>query len=133
MKTLRMNIGRYATAKLQVTMLCIVAALAVIGCKHDEPPAPQSQPTLPNGVKIYKGEGVTDAQFATAVQNAITGYNNVRPEYGCPNGKFTKLVIASGGANYSWDAVNKVLSVDAEAPDGYFRTRFETIANGSIT
>jgi ABC-type glycerol-3-phosphate transport system substrate-binding protein len=45
MKTLRMNIGRYATAKLLVTMLCFVAALAIIGCKQDVP-APADTPRV---------------------------------------------------------------------------------------
>jgi uncharacterized repeat protein (TIGR02543 family) len=38
--------------------------------------------TLPNGIKIYKGEGaeVTDEQMATAVQNVIAGYNAINPD-----------------------------------------------------
>jgi len=38
--------------------------------------------TLPNGIRIYKGEGaeVTDEQMATAVQNVIAGYNAINPD-----------------------------------------------------
>jgi hypothetical protein len=116
-----------------------ILVLSMTGCGEDEPDPTDnlSVPygTLPNGVGIYKGDAsISDAQMATAVQYAIAGYNSVRPEFGSPNGKFTKLVITSGGSAYSWDAVNKILSVDVNAPtSAYFRDRFEAIANGTIT
>jgi len=88
---------------------------------------------LPNGVKIYKGEGVTDAQMAIAVQNAIDGYNAAVNGGLNPDGKISKLVITTGGAVSSWDAVNMVLSVDAEAPQGFFWGKFQGIALGTLT
>jgi len=87
---------------------------------------------LPNGVKIYKGAGVTDEQMTSAVQNAIEGYNSSVTEGNNPNGKFTKLVIITGDKAYSWDAVNKIISVNCEAPVNYFNSRFLIIANGTI-
>jgi hypothetical protein len=89
---------------------------------------------LPNGVKIYKGAGVTDAQAVASVPNIIAGYNNVEiEEYGSPDGKFTKVVIISS-EGYTWDGSVlglecsqrwDVLGADSAA---YYRGRFERIA-----
>jgi hypothetical protein len=78
MKTLRMNVGRYAIVKLQAKMCSILAVMAiaiiaivVIGCKHDVP-TPQAQPSVTIGGKtipVYKGAGVSDANFATTVES----------------------------------------------------------------
>jgi hypothetical protein len=90
-------------------MFCILTAIitiAFITCKEDETDPKCNCPngtehlvgqpccdgtdckcvvyygSLPNGVKIYKGEGaeVTDEQMATAVQNVIAGYNAINPD-----------------------------------------------------
>jgi hypothetical protein len=81
---------------------------------------------LPNGVKIYKGAGVTDAQAVAAVPNIIAGYDNVEiEEYGSPDGKFTKVVITSNGS-YTWDG--NILGLDYGQSVAYYRGRFERLA-----
>jgi len=88
------------TRKQCIAMAFIaIITIVITGCKQDEPedepppPTPQSYGTLPNGVGIYKGEGVTDQEMATAVQNAIAGYNEAVDGGNIPDGKFTKVVI----------------------------------------
>jgi hypothetical protein len=126
--------------KTIILWIIAILALSMTGCEpEDDKPDPtdnQSIPygTLPNGVGIYKGNAsISDAQMATAVQNAITGYNAAVSSDKNPNGKFTKLVILSEGAGSTWDATTKVLSVGCDAPDSYFRNKFVSIADGSIT
>jgi hypothetical protein len=111
-----------------------IITLAIIGCKQDEPPPPQPQSygTLPNGVGIYKGEGVTDAEMTTAVQAAIDGYNAAVAAGKNPIGKFTKLVILGhDGTVYTWDG--NVLGVSVEANASFFQSIFSGIADGSLS
>jgi hypothetical protein len=114
-----------------------ILALSMTGCEpEDDKPEPtdnQSVPygTLPNGVGIYKGDAsITDAQMATAVQNAIAGYNSAVAAGDYPNGKFTKLVILGHDKIYTWDG--NVLGIGIEAGPEYFQGRFTRIANGTL-
>ena len=87
---------------------------------------------LPNGVKIYKGEGadVTDAQMATAVQNAIDGYNRLgdadKTEF---TGIITKIVIISD-KNYSWDG--SVIGFKFDRVKEQIAGRFEMAISGGL-
>jgi hypothetical protein len=104
-----------------------IITLAIIGCKHDAPP---SQPTLPNGVGIYKGEGVTDAQFAEAVQNVIAGYNDVTGDGKTGlNNVLTKIVIISH-KNYTWDG--HILGLKYDLVKGSITPIFEAAGSGGL-
>jgi hypothetical protein len=78
MKTLRMNVGSLATTKLQSRMRSILPvmaiaivtlALAIIGCKHDEPTPIPSVTIGGRTIPVYKGAGVSDADFNTTFEN----------------------------------------------------------------
>jgi hypothetical protein len=121
------------TRKHFIGMVIAIIALAftIIGCKHDEPPPPQPQPTLPNGVKIYKGEGVTDAQFATAVQNAIAGYNGVTdPAFIAELNRILTKVIIISHKNYTWDGHILGLKYNIEVSD--FTNGFNLVGGGAL-
>jgi hypothetical protein len=106
------KMGSFATAKLQakrlcllaIIMLCIVAALAVIGCKQDEPtPTPQAQPSVTidgKTIPVYKTAGVSDADFATTVENLKTaislGLNPGVPAYIAANTTRIEIVVNTG-------------------------------------
>jgi hypothetical protein len=116
------KVGSFATAKLLATMLCIVAALAVIGCEEDEPdpPPPQEQPIdyiTYNAVQIpiYKTDGVSDAEATTAVNNIKTAFNsNLMQDY---RDKFStgvkKIYLLAGDSEalYSFDKATGILKV----------------------
>ena len=86
--------------------------------------------TLPNGIKIYKGDAtITDAQMTDAVNTCIAGYNAIRESFGSPNGKFNKVLIISD-PEYTWDG--SVLGVNFDSGTNYFRGRFEKIANDTL-
>jgi len=126
------------TRKQCIAMAFIaIITIVIIGCKQDEPedepppPTPQPYGTLPNGVKIYKGEGVTDAQMATTVQEVIKGYNGVTPETLKPeiDKVLTKIIIISD-KNYSWDGHILGLKYGFEAAD--IQGVFEVMAAGNL-
>jgi len=88
--------------------------------------------TLPNGIKIYKGEGaeVTDEQMTTAVQNVIAGYNGLSTgNIAAVQGKFTKVIIISD-KNYSWDG--SVLGIKFDRSAAAITGRFELVARGEM-
>ena len=141
------------TKQIGLIALLAIITLALIACKEDEPKCKCAAGTehlfgqpccegtgckcqvyygvLPNGVKIYKGEGVTDEQTLSAVPNAITGYNGIRDGFGSPDGKFKKVVIISNEEDgYSWN--ENILGVDYNMPSTFFRSRFEKIANDTL-
>jgi hypothetical protein len=103
MKTLRMNVGRYATAKLLVTMLCFVAALAIIGCKQDEPtPQLQPQPTVPSELR---GTWKLSAETLVITANLFTLNSD--------GGSFSINILSFSTENNTYD------STKAEYPSGY--------------
>jgi hypothetical protein len=68
--------------QISIIVLLAIMVIAVIACKEDEPdpqpPPPPPQPTVTMGGKtipVYKGAGVSDADFATTVENLKSGYS----------------------------------------------------------
>jgi hypothetical protein len=84
---------------------------------------------LPNGVKIYKGAGVTDAQAVAAVLNIVAGYEVADSLGKSGNGKFTKVIVVSNGG-YTWDG--SVLGIDYGKDSGYCELMFECIEDGVL-
>jgi hypothetical protein len=101
----------FAMALIGIVALSLTA-LSLNGCTQNDSPPPPEQPVpygeLPNGVKIYKGEGVTDEQMATAVPDIIAGYNEITDSTQIAelNRILTKIVVISSDKNYSWDGHN---------------------------
>jgi uncharacterized repeat protein (TIGR02543 family) len=87
--------------------------------------------TLPNGIKIYKGDAtLTDEQMTTAAQNVIEGYNGLNAtDKGRVEGKFTKVIIISD-KNYSWDG--SVLGIKYDRSSAAITGRFELVANDDM-
>jgi len=71
------KVGSFATAKLLATMLCIVAALAIIGCKEDEPDptaTPVAQSKTIEGVVDGDGTSVNVTVNYTALPGVVPSY-----------------------------------------------------------
>jgi hypothetical protein len=73
--------------------------------------------TLPNGVKIYKGDSsITYLQMAAAVQNVITGYNGMAdPAWKTELDKILTKVEIISADYYYWDGHNLGLKYDYDA------------------
>jgi hypothetical protein len=84
---------------------------------------------LPNGVKIYKGAGVTDAQALAAVPNIVAGYEAADSWGASGNGKFTKVIVVSNGG-YTWDG--SVLGIDYGKNSSYCEGMFLSIEYGNL-
>jgi len=110
-----------------------IIALAVIGCKQDEPtPEPQPYGTLPNGVGIYKGDAsITDAEMATAVQNAIAGYNGVTDPARITeiNRILTRVIIISH-KSYTWDG--HILGIKYDTPNTNITGILSLVGSGNL-
>jgi len=106
MKTLRMNVGRYAIAKLQAKMRSILAgmailtlAFAIIGCKQDVPtPAdtPKVQPATPRTlsfgtnckVTIKSDDLFTNTEWITLCNSVVSA---IEREYTKVNGTIDQI------------------------------------------
>jgi len=93
------KVGSFATAKLLATMLCIVAALAIIGCKEDEPdpPPPTSPPevNLADYTYTLKQRSVTSVEFTNTFGEPIPTAGNARIFTGTKADLETKFAGAS--------------------------------------
>jgi hypothetical protein len=103
MKTRKQLLGLIAIA---------IIALAIIGCKEDEPdpPPPQEQPisyvtiggkTIP----VYKTAGVSDADFTTTVTNTQSAFDDVTglgtPALNYFKANVTKIEIGGTGITFN--------------------------------
>jgi uncharacterized repeat protein (TIGR02543 family) len=80
--------------------------------------------TLPNGVKIYKGDAtITDTQMTTATQNVIAGYNMLEdPTWKAEVDRVLTKIVLISDKNYTWDGYTLGLkySFDADSMLGFF-------------
>jgi len=135
------KVGSFATAKLLAIMLCIVAALAIIGCKEDEPdppppPPPQEQPignvtiggkTIP----VYKAAGVSDADAATTIEYLKTAISDSNFATGAPAyfaDNVTRIEI--GGTEVTLNA--GILRIQANLAASLIRGGLNAIYNSSL-
>jgi hypothetical protein len=72
---------------------------------------------LPNGIKIYKGEGVTDEQMNTAITQIQTQFGKLTSqEKTAVNNTLTKIRIISD-KDYTWDGHILGIKFDKEGED----------------
>jgi len=147
MKTRKHFNPRVAGNKLLKCIIAIVIvafALAVIGCKEDEPtpPPPQEYPIdyiTYNAVQIpiYKTNGVSDAEAATAANNIKEAYySNSMDDY--YRNKFStgvkKINILKGDSEdlYSFDKTTGVLNIGSDLTVDAYINYIKWVVNSEL-